>query len=252
MSYAYGKAISYTLYAVQETDFVSLASVTTAPAIYVYKDTARPSREDGAAGTDNGGLVGTAIVSWAASSDGNGKTFTIPAISDPDPNSTINERTYWLAINFYLQDSAQKQTIVRALPMRRIDAHHKAVGTSASDLEAVYANIDTYASSGAQTSAITAATTAAKIYLESMGFEWAEIWRPDLLNTAICYKALSLIMIGNVAETGDRWELLSRTYDGVYKTTIDGLKLEFVAQPDSSPKDQEPVNVRTFFTRCVR
>lgn len=252
MPFLFGKAITYTFYPVQEKDYVSLTGVTDNPAIYVYKDTGKPMRAEAAAGTDNGHLVGVAITSWSATADGNGKSFTIPAITDPEPDGATETRTYWLAINFKLVNSGSTQTIIRALPLQRVSAHHKAISTAAADLEAIYPTIDDHASSTAQTAAITTATTAAKLYLEALGFDWAEIWRPDFLSTAISYKALSLLMLAEIADTGDKWELLAKTYEGIYKGLIDGLKLEYIAQPANAPDDDDPVPVRTYFLRAIR
>lgn len=251
MPYLFGQDITYNFYPINERDYVSLASVTTDPAIYVYKEGYKPSRTEAAAGTDNGGLVGTVITSWSTTTDSNGKYFTIPAIDDPDPTADTDRRTFWAAINFYLQNSEQKQTILRALPLERVAAHHKAVGVAVSDLEAVFPTIDSYVSSTNQTSAITTATTRCKVDLEAHNYEWAELWRPDRLATAITYKALSNLMFGLVQDAGDRWFELGKEYNAVYSSVLESLRLERIDAPDEDPEDNEKQPLGGFI-RCLR
>jgi len=235
----FGQDITYNFYPINERDFVSLASVTTDPAIYIYKEGYKPDRTSAAAGTDNGGLVGVAITSWSTTTDGNGKYFTLPAIDDPDVTSSTDKRTYWAAINFYLQDSEQKQTILRALPLERIAAHHKAVGVTVANLEEIFPTIDSYVSATNQTNAITTATTRCKVDLEAHNYEWAELWRPDRLATAIAYKALSNLMFGLVQDAGDRWFELGKEYNGVYTSVLESLRVERIDEPDEDPADNE-------------
>jgi hypothetical protein len=249
MAYYFGASIAYNFYAVSERSFVSLAAVTDAPAIHVYKDGFKPSREDAIAGTDNGGLLQT-ITTWTNIT--NGKTFTIAAIADPDPASAQTEYTYWLGINFVLVNSGQVQTQVRALPMRRIDVHHKAVTTAQADLEAIFPTIDTYISNANQDNAIVTATTRAKIDLEALGFEWASLWRPDRLSEAVTYKALSQLMYSLIKQPNDSWQELGREYNGAYRAILDGLKLEYINSQDASPKDNPPERVNSGALRVIR
>lgn len=234
MPFVFGKDITFTLYPLDEWAALSIAS-TADPAIYVYQDGYKPDRTEAAAGTDNGGLIGTAITSWGATTDGNGKQFTIPAIDDPEPTSEESRRTFWLALNFYLQNSEQKQTVVRALPMERVEVHHKAVGAAAADLEEVFANIDAYCSSDQQTAAINAATDRCQVDLDLMGFEWAQLWRPDRLKTAVVYKALAILAYGEMQGPNDHWYQLGQDYQKVYETIISQIKLEHIDDADQDP-----------------
>jgi hypothetical protein len=249
MAYYFGKALTYNFYAISERSPVALSAVTDAPAIYVYKHGYKPTREDAIAGTDNGGRL-QSIVTWSDIT--NGKSFTIASISDPDPTSAQEEYTYWLALNFKLVNSGQVQTHVRALPMRRIDVHHKAITTAQADLEAIFPTIDTYVSSTNQDSAIATASTRAKLDLEAYGFEWAELWRPDLLSEAVTYKALSQLMYSLIREPGDAWQELGKEYNGAYRAILDNLKLEFIATQDGSPADNAPVRVSSGAIRVIR
>jgi hypothetical protein len=249
MAYVFGKAITYNFYALDERNYNSLAAVTDAPVIHVYKHGHKPSREAAIAGTDNGGLI-ESITAWTDIT--NGKSFTIAAIEDPDPTSIQKEYTYWLAINFVLVNSGQVQTLVRALPMQRVSAHHKAITTAISDLEAIFPTIDTYISDANQTNAITTATTRAKIDLEALGFEWAELWRPDRLSDAIAYKALSQLMYGLIREPNDNWQQLGAEYNGTYRAILDSLKVEYIHTQDDDPKMNEPQRAFGGAVRIIR
>lgn len=249
MPYLFGQSFTYGFYPVQEQDYVDLSTVTDDPAVYIYKEGYKPTRADASAGTDNGGLL-QSITTWT---DGtNCKEIAVAPISDPDPTSNIEERTYWIGLNVPLQDGGTKQTIVRALPMQRVTAHHKGISAAAADLKSVFGSIDSYASSTEQTAAISTATIAIKAALEMNRFSWAEIWRPDKLKDAVVYKALYFLMLSEVAQQGDRWDVLAKAYDSTAETLLAGLRLEFVDEPDEDPKDEEPVQVESGFRRFIR
>lgn len=228
MAYIFGKDITYTFYAIEDRDAIDMSGVTTSPAIYVYKSNYKPDRTQAAAGTDNGGLVGSAITTWTATTRGNGKYFTIPAIDDPDPTSSIDTYTYWLAINFYLKNSEQKQTLIRALPMRRVSAHHKAIDVRNEDLEAIYPGVTTNIVSSANAVAVIGhAITMTELDLDAKGFEYANLWRPDRLNEAVQYRALAEIMLQNMVATDDEWHTLYKEYKDVSNNIVRNLKIEY-------------------------
>ena len=236
MAFSFGKDITYEFYAVEDRDALDLSGVSTAPAIYVYKTGYKPNRTQAAAGTDNGGLVGAAITTWTATTRGNGKTFTIPAISDPDATSNIESYSYWLVINFYLKTGGDKQTIVRALPMRRIAAHHKAIDVINEDLKGIFDSIDIYANSAGQIAAIANATSMTENNLDAKGFEWSSLWRPDRLNEAVKYRAVAQIILGE-AQKNDEFIELYKTFRDVSENTINVLKIEYISQSDARAEE---------------
>lgn len=222
MPYPFGRDFTYSFYALIDNEFENLSAISAAEAIYVYKD--KPSRTEAAAGT--GSALLATITTWSNTADANGKYFTIPAIDDPDPTSTIDRDTYWLAVNFKFSAAEQTQTVLRALPMQRVDAWHKVISTAQSDLESIFADVDSYASATRQDNAIAIAKEKLEQEFEAAGFDWALIWRPDKLNLACAYLALSSIMFGLGA--GDpKWFELANEYRNAAKGITDGIKLEY-------------------------
>ena len=255
MAYNFGRAITYELFILEGDDqegYVSLNGVTDTPTIYVFDS--KPTREQARNGTGLTPLQ--TIVFWSNvtkdSTTATGKQFTITAISDPDPTSSKNRYTYWLGINFPLIDSGQVQTIVRALPMQRADLHHEPVGVTKADLEEIFSTIDAIASTAEQESKIQVAVENVKQDLEADGFEWAQIWEPDDLNKIVAYRALSMIMVEKIADTGDKWETRYREYKKQSSDFLDGLKLKYIAdQGGTEPQSKEQaVNIRS--VRIVR
>ena len=112
--YPFGKDFQYVFEPQVDNEPVQLPTSDT-PAIYIY--TQRPSRSNGRTG---GGSPVQTIASWTET-DAYSRTFTVSAISDPDPTneSTIPVYEYWIAINYRLQTGAQQQTEIRRLQMER-------------------------------------------------------------------------------------------------------------------------------------
>lgn len=244
MPFPFGRAFTYTFFALVDDEFEDLSGVSTPAAIYVSKD--QPSRAQAAAGT--GSNVLETISTWSNTADGKGKSFTIAAIDDPDPTDADTRHTYWIAINFKYTASEQLQTIVRALPMQRLDAWHTVISTAPSDLEAIFPDVDSYASATRQLGAIGLAKDRIKQTLEAQGFQWAMIWRPDRLNVACQYWAISSIMFG-LASGDPKWIDLAREHRDTASGILDGVKLEYTGTTKEQPTTlEQPGN----FVRVTR
>jgi hypothetical protein len=207
--------------------------------IYVYKYDYKPTRAQALAGTNNGGLIET-ISSWSDSDTDNGKTFTVAAIDDPDPTSETRSYTYWIAVNFKYTNTEQIQTIVRALPMQRIDAWHKTVNTTTADLENLWPQIDSYRTSEQQRAAIDLAKALCEQDLEAEGYEWALIWRPDKLDLAVAHRAVAQLYLGLATGAGrEQWLGLAESYKETYKAMLQALKVEYDSERSDEPTTKE-------------
>lgn len=251
MPFPFGKDIAYKFYALSDEKVYE--TLPSAPdGVYVYKEDYKPSAEDARAGTDNGGLLST-ITTWADISDDaanlHGKQITIPAIDDPDPNGELRERTFWVAVVYKLQTGEQPQCAIRALPMRRVTSHHFSAAVTPGDLDSAYPFVDDLVSSAVMTSNITLATTLVQEKLSAKGFEWSQLWRPDQLETAITYKALSQIMLNLIVDTGDQWETRYKEFKKVADNTLSAIKVKY-----DTDENGEPDKVERFgrFGRIVR
>jgi len=244
MAYVFGKAITYEFYPLDEEGLrIDMSAVTDAPTIYVF--TSKPTRTAAIAGT---GAAQT-VSSWSNTSSNNGKTFTITAISDPDPTSETERYTYWVAINGKLVNSGQSQCWLRALPIRRADAQSGIVSSSQGDLEAVFDNIDSFATSGEQTAAINLAETETKIALEAANYEWARIWEPNDLNQAVTYKALAIILMSKIQEPNDKWHTLSAHYDRIAETIRRNVNLRY---DETNAKEPTTKQTEHHYARIIR
>ncbi len=234
MPFPFGKDFAYTFYAGSSDEYEALP---TAPeSIYIYQTGYRPTRAEAAAGTDNGGLLQT-ISTWTDS--GEGKVFSVDAIDDPDPTGSNTEHTYWVVVNFKLSTGEQTQTIIRALPMRRVWAHHAAVTTSKADLQTIFPKIDDYWNDSEQDASIELAVDMVKAELNSKGFEWALIWQPDKLNHAVAYKALTFLTAGELAAGADTWQRSHETWTNAADTALNTLRFEYDRYETQEPSSTE-------------
>jgi len=247
MPHPFGRAIIYDFFVLDTDDresYFDMSGVTDAPSIFVYDR--RPTRAEGAVGGGTG-LLQTIIV-WADIT--NGKRFTIAAIVDPDPDASIDRVPHFLAVNTPLVNGGQVQLFIRELPLQRAQAHHKLVEVLNSDLEEVFPTIDANFSTVQQDNAISFARERAIQILDSNGFIWASIWRPDRLKIALVYKSLALLMISNMSDVGDEWERRFEEYDEIYNSTLNAIKIEYDRDQDGSP-ESEP-QVKGSFLRIAR
>jgi hypothetical protein len=243
MPYAFGVDITYKFYAITpDGDYIALPS---APeSVHVYKEGSKPSFTQAQAGTDNGGLLKT-ISTWSAisgdtpSAGTKGKQITIAAIDDPDPDGQILERTYWIAFNYKLQADGQTQTQIRALPMRRVTGHHKSIQVTPGKLDEVFDNVDIYVSSTVMNAHIQHAETLTKEALKDKGFEWAELWRPDQLESVMIYRALSQIMMSLIVDTGDQFDRRYEEFKKISETMLSGLNLIYDQSLNAEPDYKE-------------
>ena len=217
----WGEDFTYDFYVIDPdelSDNVDLSSVTDAPAIYVFDE--KPDRTTALAGT---GALET-IVSWSDIGDG-GKQFTISALSDPDPDDSEGRETYWLGINFVLEDGEQTQTVLRALPMTRAIMSHDVPGVTVTDLEEIYSRLQDYKTTTEIDAAIERAEQNIRLALGMAGFDYVLIWSKKELRTAIAYEALVQMMESLVAQSGDAWDSRGDQYRAYRDNYVSGLKL---------------------------
>lgn len=225
MGYPFGQNITYWFYPLldNETASVPTAVQSQTPAIYVFDDGDVPSRADALAGS---GSIQT-VSSWTWSSQKKAWSFTIQAINDPHPDSNIPTRTYWIALNFVLQTAGQTQTVIKPLQLERVVGHDKVVSITEEDLRSYFPQVDAYSSDVQRKAYIAQATEEIKGVLRIKGYEWAKITRADRLDLCVVYKALSMIMLGQIQEPADKFSIKYQEYKSGYQATLDSLKVEY-------------------------
>lgn len=240
--YPFGKDIVYTFYPLVDGKPVVLP--TQNPTIYVFTDSNKPTQDQAQNGTN---ALGSAITSWSAK--GNGFDFTIPAILDPDPDSTQDRRTYFLGINFILQSAGQIQTIIRALDLQRVEAHHKKIDVIPSDVISYFPQIESYVSMQQLQRFITLSIEEIKVELQQKGYEWAQIYRPDRLQLAVIFKCMMYAMVSQRKTPGDQFDLNFDLYKETYSNLIQGVRLEYDTDRDGEPQEEL---IKTDFIYLVR
>lgn len=224
MGYPFGQNITYWFYPLLDNDTASIPTAVQGqtPAIYVFDETV-PNRSDAISGANS---LQT-ISSWTWSAQKKAWSFTIPAVSDPYPDSNIPTRTYWIAINFILQTAGQSQTVIKPLQLERVVGHDKVISVTEEDLRTYFPQVDAYSSDVQRKAYISQATAEVKSYLRVKGYEWAKITRPDRLDLCVVYKALAMIMLGQIQEPGDKFSIKYQEYKSNYQVSIDSLKFEY-------------------------
>lgn len=224
MGYPFGQNITYWFYPLLDNDTAVVPSAVQSqtPSIYVFDESA-PSRGDAASGANSLQTVS----SWTWSSQKKAWSFTIQAINDPHPDSNIPTRTYWVALNFILQSAGQVQTVIKPLQLERVVGHDKVVSVTEEDLRAYFPQIDAYSSDVQRKAFISQALVEIKGELRAKGYEWAKITRADRLDLCVIYKALSMVMVGQIQEPSDKFSIKYQEYKSGFQSNLDSLKFEY-------------------------
>jgi hypothetical protein len=224
MGYPFGQNITYWFYPLLDNDTANIPTAVQAqtPAIYVF-DESVPSRSDAASGANS---LQT-ISSWTWSAQKKAWSFTVPAISDPHPDSNIPVRVYWIALNFILQTSGQIQTAIKPLQLERVVGHDRVVSVGEEDLRAYFPQIDAYSSDVQRKAFISQAIEEIKGELRVKGYEWAKITRADRLDLCVIYKALAMVMLGQIQEPSDKFSIKYQEYKAGFQSNLDSLKFEY-------------------------
>lgn len=224
MGYPFGQNITYWFYPLLDNETANIPAAVQAqtPSIYVFDETI-PSRSDAASGS---GSLQT-VSSWTWNSQKKAWSFTVQAVNDPDPASNITTRVYWIAINFRLQASGQIQTTIKPFQLERVVGHDKVVSVTEDDLRAYFPQIDAYSSDVQRRAFISQAIVEIKGELRAKGYEWAKITRADRLDLCVIYKALSMVMVGQIQEPGDKFSIKYQEYKSGFQSNLDSLKFEY-------------------------
>jgi hypothetical protein len=224
MAYAFGQNITYWFYPLLDNDTASVPSAVQSqtPAIYVFDESA-PSRSDAATGSGSLQTIST----WTWNTQRRAWSFTVSAIPDPDPGSNIPTRTYWIAINFVLQSAGQIQTVIKPFQLERVVGHDKVVSVTEENLKVYFPQVEAYSSDVQRKAYISQAIEEVKGELRAKGYEWAKITRADRLDICVTYKALSLIMLGQIQEQDDKFSIKYEEYKKNFQSNLDSLKVEY-------------------------
>lgn len=242
MGYPFGQDISYTFTPIVDGE-VALNLPSQTPTIYVFSDSDSPDRTQAAAGTNS---IQT-ISSWTQI--GSSYQFTISAVEDPDTDSLLSERLFWLGINFVLKSAGQTQTVVKGLPMERVGGHYKQISVTVDDVKDVFPAIKDFAADAQIKSFLELAKQEIRAQMRAKEYAWALVTRADRLNLPAIYRTLTHLMGSQRMQSGDIFDVNYNSFNSSYSSLMKMISVEYDADQDGIA-DTKTVNAgRVFLTR---
>lgn len=236
MTYPFGRDFVYTFY--PELDGKAMLGVPSqTPNIYLFTDSNAPTRATGISG------VGSFrnITSWTKR--GEGFEIAISSIQDPDVNSELAVRTYYIAINFILFSGGQSQLFLRTLEMERVRGHHDKINVVAQDLIDSYPGLDSFVDKPMILSFLEIAKDDVKGFFLDEGLKWAEIYELEALRRLVINCALAYIMANQRRVAGDVFDLNYEMFNLKYESLKKSLKVRVDRALDGRTKPAERTEV---------
>lgn len=200
---------------------------------YIFTDSNKPSRDDAQNGTNALQTIG----SWSAS--GNGYELTVDGIDDPDPDSDVYQRQYWLAVNFTLSSSEQVQTSIVEIILARAVGYAEELNVVAADLEKFYPSIDGFISDSDQTQIISEATLQVKAALENKNWEFWMVKEPSKIRPAVIWRSLYLIALSEQSEGEGGFGTLLEEAKANYEDAMRSLSVRLDTNLDGEPDSKQ-------------
>lgn len=224
------KEFKYSFYPVT-TDGVGYehTSLPNAPTgLYLYNGL--PTRTDALAGVSSGSatIINTISNSWVDTDDGYGKTITIPKIVDPEPNSTIIERVYYLAIRFVLVGSTNPLVLIRQIKLRRLQAHEAVLTCTVSDLLKCEPMLSRFCPcKGDLETYIESAKAQIISEFKSKLSNYRDVYDPSVLKPLVVLLAISKFFHGVSLDTNDITFIHGDRYYEMFREQKKSLNVEF-------------------------
>lgn len=228
----FGAAFSFVYYPLVNGDAINPPTGQT-PDIYVFD--AMPSEEAARVGT---GALST-ISSWTESV-ANQRTFTVPAIADPNDGTT--RKRYWVAINYVAATGGTQTVDIQIFELVRPSGFTVDPTPTYNDVKDLDKTLATYFSDDEIRTGISVAKTAIRMKLQNDGFKWAQIKNPEDLKTAITYKALSHLWVDEIVEENDRFWLKYKESEAIAEGLLNSLRLQY-DQDENHDLDDDEENV---------
>lgn len=185
------------------------------------------------------------ISTWEVSEDNaHAKTIEIEPIDNPSPNDAVNEVSYWVAINYLLQDTEQEQTDVFEILLRANKGNLVGKEANISSIKEIFPEICSYATDLQIANYIAIAKAQAESDFKKKGIDYSTIRNLPDFWLATAYKVISLIGLAEFKEQGDRhftrYEEFSKLYDNHMRdlrvevdTNVDGV-VDTIVRPTVS------------------
>jgi len=225
--YPFGQDFTYTVTPLIDNEVVTGIPSDQTVTAYVYSQQPTPAQI--LAGT---GYVVTNAITYTTGSF----VFTIPAITDPDQNSMVSYRDYWVGVKYILKAGGQVQVDIRAIKLTRAVAHDRAISVSVSDLTAIYPGLLTFTDTGKATASITLALSWLQRKLKNRGYEYQLIHNLNDLKIAVQYRALAQLMLPLIRSGNSQFQALYDDYKETADGYVDSMVLEYDSNKDGYPE----------------
>ncbi len=227
MRYAFGQDFNYVFTPYVDGEPTKASHSHTAK-LLVYST--EPSRSQV---TDETGQLATYTTTWE--SGASSMSFSVEAIDDPRPTDTDKDETYWVGIKYLLESGGQTQIVIRALLLERSRGTSALLDVTVADIEDQFKQITTYVSPVEILDQIAIQKELLKVELESKGYEWAQIWRPDKLKRAVVFATLGALCANESKRDGDQFDKLSRRFDTNAQGFLKVVSIEYDQSDNSEP-----------------
>lgn len=231
MTHVFGAPVQRKFYPLSGSDPVSLPSQSAS----IYLFSSQPSLADAAAGT---GAVATQNYWLQGTASPYPCLYSFNQITDPEPTSSVDSRTYWEAINFVLQLGSQTQTHVRAFDVERSYSGESIPGTNVTDIKEAYPAISNYLDDNEIGDLLSITEEEFKLDLEAKGVSYARVYDLQKARLALAYKTIALAMLGQIRDQGDKHQFRYDEYSKLYSVALGRLTLPVDTNKDGA-KDTE-------------
>lgn len=227
-AYNFGKDITRSFYPLEDNEPINLPSQS--PSIYLFED--QPSIEEARSGV---GAIAAAIAYWTESGTAPyARTYTIPAIPDPNPESaTPTCLGYWEAVNYVAQVSGQVQTKLRTIELQKGKATESVPGATYTDLLILYPEIDGYVEAASVlTGYIDLAEDLIKLELRSFNIDWGDVESLKDLRIPSMFLAIKHHAQGQLQTEGDKWDIRAKICQAEYDKVMADIKIKYDSDGD--------------------
>lgn len=221
-SYVFGKDITRKFYPLEDNEPIDLPSQV--PSIYLFSS--MPTLDHARSGT---GALSAAINYWEETpTTPFTRTYTIPAIEDPNPTSLVPNLGYWEAVNYIVKTSGQIQTKLRQFDIEKAKATETVPGTLVQDLKDIYPNIGSYVLDDTVLSTfIKVAEDQIKIEFRQLGVDWGDIVSLKEFKYALAFLTIQYFSESQIIAGDDKFAIRAEIYSKRYEATIAKIKLKY-------------------------
>lgn len=220
MKRSFGRDFTYKFTPDEDGELIESIPAHTAKAL-VYSS--QPSRSQVVAET--GAAAPVIEKDWVANATS--IEFDVPAISDPDPESSARELAYYIAIKFKTKTGGDDQIVISTLPMVRVSGTGSALDVDVADIEAQWKPITKVKSPADIKSQIAIQKELLRAELEGKGYDWAALFRPSQLNLAVVFATLGALLVQESEGDGDKWDKLAKHFDGQAEGYLKVIRIEY-------------------------